>query len=326
MRFGIIGRGFITERFQEAVAACPDCECSALYSRNPEHCQDYAAKHGLAQVYGDMAEFARSPHFDAVYIASPNSLHKEQSIALLRAGKHVLCEKPAATNSRELEEILACSAQTGALWMEAMRPTHSPALSAIRAQLPKLGPIRRVDFVFDQYSSRYDRFKAGTVENAFRPELSNGALMDIGVYCIHVLAALFGLPRRVSAMAHILPDSIDAMGCILCDYGDMLATVFYSKISDNARPSSIEGEQGTLLIDAMSKTKTVELILRDGQRQSILADEAENNMVYEIQNFMAYAAGARRKELEWHWEISRQSMALMDEVRWQQGIGFPADE
>lgn len=70
-----------------------------------------------------------------------------------------------------------------------MRPDFDPAFDMIKNALPRIGKIRRASFEFCQYSSRYDRFKDGIIENAFNPALGNAAVSDIGVYCIHSLSA-----------------------------------------------------------------------------------------------------------------------------------------
>ena len=86
--------------------------------------------------------------------------------------------------------------------MEAMKNVHSPGFHAMMDNLYKIGTVRRATIQYCQYSSRYDKFKKGIIENAFNPKLSNGALMDIGSYCIHFLASLFGKPEKILGRQH----------------------------------------------------------------------------------------------------------------------------
>ena len=129
--------------------------------------------------------------------------------------------------------------------MEAIRSIFTPGYQALAKHLPKLGTIRRASFHFCQYSSRYDKFKSGIVENAFNPIFSNGALMDIGVYCVHPLVRLFGMPEKIKTDAVLLENGIDGSGTILGVYKDMQAELVYSKISSSRIPSQIQGENGT---------------------------------------------------------------------------------
>lgn len=196
IRYGTIGTNFIVDRFQEAAMENPGLHYSAVYSRNQETAGNFAAKYGVETTYTDLNAFACADDLDAVYIASPNSFHYEQAALLLSHGKHVLCEKPVTSNARELEHLIQLAGQNNVILLEAIRSIFTPGYQALAKHLPKLGTIRRASFHFCQYSSRYDKFKSGIVENAFNPIFSNGALMDIGVYCVHPLVRLFGMPEK----------------------------------------------------------------------------------------------------------------------------------
>ena len=87
---------------------------------------------------------------EAVYVASPNYAHCAQSIAMMRAGKHVLCEKPMASNAREVEEMLACAREMGVVLLEAMKPIFEPSFAALRDALPALGTLRRASLSYCQ--------------------------------------------------------------------------------------------------------------------------------------------------------------------------------
>ncbi|MFR6591084.1 MAG: hypothetical protein ACLURV_14390 [Gallintestinimicrobium sp.] len=143
--------------------------------------------------------------------------------------------------------------------LEAMRSVFSPGFAAIRSLLPVLGTIRQVDFSFCKYSSRYDHFKEGIIENAFHPALSNAALMDIGVYCVHPLVSLFGMPASIQSSSIFLSNGFEGAGTVLLQYPDMQATLRYSKISDSYLPSQIQGEAATLLIDKIQDPQQLTL-------------------------------------------------------------------
>lgn len=324
MRFGVIGTGFIVERFLQAAAHCENFVLDAVYSRAPQRAAEFAARCGAPHAHSHLADFFSSPHIDAVYIASPNALHCEHAIAAMRQGKHVLCEKPAASNARELAEMLAVASACGVLFLEASRHLHAPYIQTLRDALPELGTIRRVSFVYNQYSSRYDKFKEGVVENAFDPSLSNGALMDIGVYCVQLAVALFGEPQRISASAVRLANGLDGHGVIVAEYGGLLAELSYSKICDARTPSAIQGESGTLLFDPMAAPTFIRCIPRGGGPFDLPFDRRDNDMQYEIEAFLALAASPATARP--YQDCSLASLRLMDEARRQQGIVFPADK
>ena len=211
IRFATIGTSAIVDRFLEAAALCEGLVHTAVFSRKKETAKAFAKKHGAEFIYTDLKELAESSDIDAVYIASPNSCHCEQAVEMLKHGKHVLCEKPAASNAAELQRMRAAAENGQAVLLEAMRSVYDPGFQAIEANLYRLGKIRSVSFRFCQYSSRYDNFRKGIIENAFRPELSNGALMDIGVYCVHPLVRLFGMPEKIEGASVFLENGVDGM-------------------------------------------------------------------------------------------------------------------
>lgn len=130
-----------------------------------------------------------------------------------------------------------------------MKNVHSPGFGAILDNLYKIGDVRRATIQYCQYSSRYDKFKNGIIENAFNPKLSNGALMDIGSYCIHFLASLFGRPNKILSDSIILSNGVDGAGSIIASYGDKQAEIMYSKITDSKMPTQIQGEKGCMIIE-----------------------------------------------------------------------------
>ncbi|MDO5407028.1 MAG: Gfo/Idh/MocA family oxidoreductase [Eubacteriales bacterium] len=325
VRIATIGTNFITRWFMEALQHCDDAVCAAVYSRKEETARAFAAEYGVATCYTDLEALASAPDIDAVYIASPNSLHCQQAILMMEHGKHVLCEKTIASNSAELAHMLETAKKNHVVCLEAMRSVFDPGFAAIEDNLPKLGKVRRVSFQYGKYSSRYDKFKAGIVENAFDPAFSNGALMDIGVYCVHPLVKLFGMPERIMADALKLENGVDGAGTILASYGHMQAELLYSKITDNRLPSQIQGEEATMLIEDIPHPCELTICYRDG-RKEVLAVEKEgaSNMIYEIRIWVELIEHGG--DPEQYNAASVMELQVMDEVRRQTGIRFPADE
>ena len=194
LKIGIIGTNFISDDFCDAAAQVDGIELYAVYSRSADTGNHFAERHNIPTVFTDYEQFLDSP-IDAVYVASPNFAHCSQSIKAMEKKKHVLCEKVMASNEQEALSMIECAKKNHVVLLEAMRPDFDPAFDMIKNALPRIGKIRRASFEFCQYSSRYDRFKDGIIENAFNPALGNAAVSDIGVYCIHSLVRLFTRQR-----------------------------------------------------------------------------------------------------------------------------------
>jgi len=324
IRFGIIGTNFITDSLLEAAKGCPDFVLKAVYSRSMQRAKEYAQKYGAELVFDDLEAFACCEEIDAVYVASPNSCHALQSILMMEHGKHVLCEKPVASNQKEFQAMKAAAEKNHVVLLEAMRSLHTPAFYEILKTLPKLGTVRRVSFDFSKYSSRYDKFKKGIIENAFNPELSNSALMDIGVYCVAPLVAIWGMPKKIMSSSIILHNGMEGAGTIIAEYDGMQAELLYSKITDSKVANQIQGEDASMVIDSISTPQEVTLYYRDKRTEKLEIPQVSNNMGYELEQFMKLVrTGAYQHE----WlTYSEMEIELMDTVRRQQNIVFPADK
>lgn len=325
MRFAVIGTNWITSALISAGRTVPGFSLAAVYSRTPERAKQFAAEHGAPHWHASLAELGADPTVDAVYIASPNSLHAEQSIAMLRAGKHVLCEKPIAANATQAKSMFAAAQSSGNLLMEAYTTPFEPNFAAIRASLEKVGRVRRAVFSKDQYSSRYDRVLVGEVPNAFDPRMAAGSLVDIGLYTIAPAIHLFGPPQRVLATGIVLPTGVDGQGTVLLGYDGFEVVAMHSKIAGSRAWSHIEGESGTVSFDDCSVPTIVELQDRSGRVHDHTADQSEHHMRYEVEHFVGLVrTGATQSPVHTP-ERTLAVIGIIDQAREQVGVRFPAD-
>lgn len=326
VRFGIIGTNRITENFLGAASLLPDFQLTAVYSRTEEKAQAFASKFGALHTFTDLTEMAKSDVIDAVYIASPNSFHAEQSILFLENKKHVLCEKPLASNVTEVSAMIEAAKQNQVLLMEAMMPLFLPNFQILQHNLHKIGAVQRYFANFCKYSSRYDAYKLGELPNAFNPIFSNGALMDIGVYCIYPMTALFGMPTQIQANATMLESGVDGKGSILLNHGDFDGIISYSKITNSHVQSEIQGEKGTITLNHMSVPSKIVIHYHDGTTEDISQPQKEQAMYYEAKEFIELIQNGKLESDINTFERSLQTMRIMDDVRQQIGLVFPADE
>ena len=323
IRFATVGTSKIAEKFLSAAKEVPEFELEAVYSRSMEKAKEFGKKHGAKTYYDNLEKLAQDSRVDAVYIASPNMMHCRQALLLMEAGKHVICEKALASNEKEVQQMFATAEKQGVVLLEAMRTIHDPALAVIKENLPGLGKIRHASLNFCQYSSRYDSFREGKEHNIFSRECSAGALMDIGVYCVHALLYLFGRPQRVSGESVMLRGDIDGMGNILAAYPEMTAQIIYSKITNSCAPSEIQGEEGIMRIRDICNPLEISILYRDGREECLYQKEPQDNMKYEIARFVKMIG--REEDSGYFREISLDAIKIMDEVREQCHIVFPAD-
>ncbi len=318
MKFGIIGTNFISDNF---VAALPftSATATAVYSRTEEKGTAFAQKHGIKAVFTDMEAFLSSD-IDAVYIASPNFLHKEQTLLALSYGKHVLVEKPAAPSLPEWEEMKAAAKKAGKTLMEAMRPIHAEAWHKVKATLSEIGRVRGAILDFSQYSSRYKPFLEGRVLNAFNPALCNAALLDIGIYPISAAVFLFGMPKEIRSRSSFLENGFECCGAAILGYEGFEATITYSKVANSVSPSVILGEEGGISVDKVSNPRALTLIKGEEKAPIFLPKtDAPDNMFEEINDF---CAAIKEERLLPDASYTDMALAVMDEIRRQNGIVF----
>ncbi|MCM1449554.1 MAG: Gfo/Idh/MocA family oxidoreductase [Clostridiales bacterium] len=262
IRFGIVGTGNITSWVLKGATMDPRFKAVAIYSRTQSKGDEFALKHGIPQVYTSLEEMLEKAGIDAVYIASPNSLHASQSIVCMEHNKHVLCEKPLASDANEARDMIETARRKKVLLMEAMIATLNPNFARVCENIERTGKINRYFSSYCQYSSRYDSLKAGELPNVFNPALSGGGVLDIGIYTIYPMVALFGRPESVTAHGITLSSGVDGQGTIQCRYPGMEATLIYSKIANSYLPTEIQGEKGNILIDKINNMHEVTFIPR----------------------------------------------------------------
>ncbi len=270
VRYATIGTSWITDSFIKASKlSAPGLVLSGIYSRDEKKALEFGAKYDVRKAFTNIDELAACPDIDAVYVASPNIFHYPQSKKLLQGGKHVICEKTCVITSAELEELLEIARQKNLVFMEAIKLLHMPEIDIIEKLLPKVGAVQLCHFDFSRYSSKYEAYKAGQTPNIFRPDLAAGGLMDIGVYNTYLALYLFGEPTTVSAAHTPLRTGADGAGAVLLGYPDKVVTLTYSKISEGRQLSTIQGDEGVLLLDSIEHLDAIDFVPRAGGCESL---------------------------------------------------------
>ncbi len=327
MNFVIVGTNFISDTLLAAAKQIKEFKLYGVCSRQLETGQAFLAKHDLAtaKIFTDIQQVCQDKHVDAVYIAAPNSLHKEYAVKCLQADKHVLGEKPSAANSKELEAIIQAAKTHQRLYMEAMMTTHLPNFAVLKSALTKIGTPRKYIGQYSQYSSRYDRYKNGERPNTFLPEFANGALVDLGIYPVYILLALWGAPQSVKASGVLLETGVDGAGDLLLNYVDKQAVISYSKISQGDNFTEIQGEQGRIRIEAVSLLKRIQFISNNGTVEELSKPYDEHFMRFELEHFICVSKkGKIESNINTHL-LSKQVMTVLDEARKQLGVIYSSD-
>lgn len=180
-RFAILGTGNIARQFAEALPGSRRCRVVAVGSRRPESARAFVDAYAPGAACDSYDGVLGRDDVDAVYVSLPNTLHHPWTLRALRAGKHVLCEKPLAMSAAEAEEMFDAARSAGRLLVEAFMYVSHPLhrATADRLRSGEIGRIRHVRTSFCFRSRKID----GNVR--FDRSLGGGALLDVGCYCVH---------------------------------------------------------------------------------------------------------------------------------------------
>ena len=325
IRLAVIGTNWITQKFVQAALGTANFQLSAVYSRSLSSAKDFSDEFSTAsdgiRLFDNLDELAKSDNVDAVYIASPNSLHAEQAMLMMNNGKHVICEKPIASNLEQALQAVESAERNQVVLFEAYKSEFLPNFKQVQAGLSKIGRLHKAHLSYCQYSSRYQKYLNGENPNTFNPKFSNGSLMDIGFYCVSAAVALFGKPAKVQASGVVLDSGVDGHGDAIFSYPEFNVILSHSKVSDSHQPSEIQGENGSIIIDHIAECTKVTIEYRDGRTEELSVEQADNSMSYEAEEF------ARRINQK---DFIRDERALIvsevtTEMRKQIGVRFPAD-
>lgn len=205
LRFGILGMARIVPKaLLQPASEVRGVEIVAIASRDPVRAREFATAHQIAEVIGSYDDLISHPQLDAIYIPLPNSMHCEWSVRALRAGKHVLCEKPVACNAREAEQMARVADETGLILAEAFHYRYHPLASRIKTLIESgiLGDLIHLEAEF------MAQIRPPNIR--YQYELGGGATMDLGCYPLNMLRHFSGsIPQVRRARAQVGPPGID---------------------------------------------------------------------------------------------------------------------
>ncbi len=274
-------------------------------------------EYGMAKLYTDYDALLAQDKADVLYIANVNTAHYEFAKKALNAGRHVIVEKPICMTVAETEELISLAREKRLMLVEAVSLLHMPNIEAVRRMLPSLGRIRMVSCDYSQYSSRYDRYLQGIVEQAFDPAFGGGALRDLNVYNINFMVSLFGMPQSAEYQANLGYNGIDTSGMLVMKYPDFQCVCSAAKDCDGMSHGIIQGERGMLYVEGpVSVLKGFNVSRRDVNGQYQTSDYNENQpkhrLFHEFETFLRIYESGDFESLYPYQDISLNVMRIIE--------------
>ena len=310
-RWGIVGTGAIANQFASDMAHVPNGQLVAVASRTQRTAADFASQHGIPVAHGNYQLLMEDPGVDAVYVATPHTLHRDNSIAALQSGKAVLCEKPIAPTQADSEIILNAAQKADIYFMEGMWTYFLPAIRKAREWVSegRIGEITQVkaDFGFPQ---TYD-----PLSRAYNPDLAGGVLLDMGIYPIALVCLFMDEdPHAIDVTAKCAPNGVDDELSVAYEYRDAkaaLATSFRSKLSNQA---IITGHEGRIEIPDFWRAQECHLYQRDERVDSYYDTRQSIGLNYEAIAVGEDLAAGRRQSTVVPWSATRRFQSHMARV------------
>ena len=214
MRWGILGTGGIARSFADDLRLTDSGVVVAVGSRSHASADRFADEFGIENRHGSYESLVADPEVDVIYVATPHPMHHDNAILALRAGKHVLVEKPFTMNAAEARAVVRVARERRLFAMEAMWTRFLPHVAVIRDWLARglLGDVVTVTADHGQWFAEDAGFRL------FAPALGGGALLDLGVYPVSFASMVLGAPSRVVSMSDPAFTGVDAQTSMLFGY------------------------------------------------------------------------------------------------------------
>jgi len=313
INWGIIGLGNIAHKFATDLLTIEDAKIYAVASRNQEKANEFASKYNATKAYSSYEALAKDPHIDAVYIATPHTLHKENTILCLDHGIAVLCEKPFAMDSDEVNEMIAKAKDKNVLLMEALwtyfLPHYRYVLKALEDRI--YGDVLKLEADFGFYRA-FDNSS-----RLFNKSLGGGSLLDIGIYPIFASLSALGIPKHIKANATYFENGADSSCDMVFEYEKNVKAILKSTlIEDTPTEAIFYCKKGIIKINhQFHNPSTISLIPNEGEAETIDFNNKTIGYNYEAIHFNELLRQGKTESNVMSFEFSQALIKTLDDVR-----------
>ncbi len=325
VRWGIVGAGRIAHRFARSLAHERHSELVAISCRSAERAHAFAEEHGVpsAGALSDKAlgGVAGSAHaallaradVDAIYLALPHGMHRAWAEAALRAGKAVLCEKPACASATEASEVISVARETGSLFMEAMKTRFTPLYRRVRQLVAAgaIGELLRVEALLE--NDMGDRIARGG--DYMSDPVAGGILLDSGIYCASWIDDYLAGPLEVTSASARWDHGVDCFVDAELSLGQRTARL--ATAADVAGPRTVRliGTAGNIVVEDMHRPQRAVLLAGGGGPRDIDLPYPVDDFYDEVEHFTGLLLAGRTESDVMPLAATLRCAELLDAVR-----------
>ncbi|MEM7020485.1 MAG: Gfo/Idh/MocA family oxidoreductase [Pseudomonadota bacterium] len=322
-RWGILSTGRIAGEFAEALQQLDGAVLHAVASRQQQTADDFAAKYGASVAHPSYEDLANDINVDVIYVATPHSMHYENTLLCLEAGKHVLCEKPFAVNTEQTLVMIEAAQRKQQFLMEAMWMRFIPLIQEIRRRI-EAGDIGDVRMIQADFGYRVPVNPEGRL---FNPALAGGALLDIGIYPIAFSAMFLGEPSDVVSLSTLGETGVDEQSAYALKHARGQLSMLSSAIrTETSQSAWVFGTHGKIhLASQFWKAQEMTIYVNGQSPEQVSMPYVGNGYQFEAQEVMdCLNAGKLESDIMPHTE-SIALMRTMDRIRTQWGLRYPME-
>lgn len=311
IKWGIIGLGKIAHKFAADLATVSNCELYAVASRTQKKADEFAKKFNAEKSYDSYELLAKDSNVDAIYIATPHSFHKENSILCLQQKKAALCEKPFAMNLQEVEEMIAVAKENNTLLMEALwtrfLPHYQFVLDIFESE--KYGKLNKLSADFGFYTPY------NTNSRVFQKRVGGGSLLDIGIYPIFAALSTLGKPEKIRAKATFFENGVDSSCKMVFTYDNAEAYLKSTLLEETKTEAIFTFEDAIVKINSRFHEPSTVSIIKNDKEEIIDFNYNTIGYSFEVEHFNQLLRDGKKESNLMTFEFSKMLIETLDNVR-----------
>lgn len=320
IKWGIVGAGNIAHSFSKDLALVIGGELTAVASRDLDKARSFANEYGAPNAFGSYEELFTSDTVDVIYIATPHTTHAELSIAAMKAGKNVLCEKPVGVNKGEVEAMIKVAKENNVFFMEALWTRFNPTIKKVK-ELVDNGTIGDIGYLHADFAFyALDRDENGRLLN---PALAGGSLLDIGIYPIFLSYLMLGIPKDIKATANFYKTGVEEQISMIFNYEKAQAILYSGLNSNSEMKAEIAGSKGSIFVHPRWHETSGYTLEINGDSSVVEVGKVGKGYTYEIEEVHKCLNAGKTESDLWSHQNSRDLIEIMDTIRSKTGIVFP---
>ena len=329
LRWGVLGPGWIAERFVTALQRHTRQRVAAVGSRSLDAAAAFAHRFGVDRAHDGYASLVADPAVDVVYVATPHHLHAAHGALAIRAGKHVLVEKPLALNAGEAQMLADLAGRQGVFCAEALWTLFLPKFDVLR-QVLDAGLLGQLHTVLADHG---EHFEPG--HRIWRHELAGGPLLDLGTYPVSFAGWVLGPPDRVLAQGGWAPPpasgrAVNGQTAVLLGHPtDAQAVLHTTLLGATPTTATILGSDATLTVPGpFYRPGGFRVDFHDGRPPLVHTEDPAgfDGLAHEAADVARRITAGERQTPVRPLAESVATLAVLDEVRHQLGVVFDEED